>query len=153
MAATGAALDLNQLEAAKTSLNAAADAAILAAVKTADYSYTNGNASWQPIGVAAGNTAFQKNLPDNMKNATIAFNITHAGNVFTGDGTYDWGYPTSFMGMFGIPSLTITRTVAAGEKIENYLDVHLLIDVSPSMGIGATYADQTLLHNATRPHA
>jgi Flp pilus assembly protein TadG len=148
MAAAGAALDFNQMESAKTNLNAAADAAILAAVKTADYSYANGSASWQPLGVSAGNAAFQKNLPDNMKNATIALNITHTGNVFTGDGTYAWDYPTSFMGMFGIPNLTITRTVAAGEKIQNYLDVHLLIDVSPSMGIGATDADQTTLYNA-----
>ena len=149
MAATGAALDLNQMEAAKTSLNAAADAAILAAVKTADYDYTNGNSSWQSLGVTAGNAAFQKNLRDNMNDATIALDIKHAGNAFTGTGTYAWNYPTSFMGMFGIPSLTITRTVSAGEKVENYLDVHLLIDVSPSMGIGATDADQTLLHNAT----
>ena len=149
MAAAGAALDFNQMESAQTNLNAAADSAILAAVKTADYSYANGSASWQPLGVSAGNAAFQKNLPDNMKNATIALNITHTGNVFTGNGTYAWDYPTSFMGMFGIPNLTITRTVAAGEKIQNYLDVHLLIDVSPSMGIGATDSDQTLLHNAT----
>lgn len=149
MAAIGAALDLNQMEAARISLNAAADSAILAAVKAADYSYTSGNDSWQPFGVKAGNTAFQKNLPDNMKNATIALNITHAGHVFKGSGTYVWDYPTNFMGMFGIPSLTITRTVAAGERIENYLDVHLLIDASSSMGIGATDADQTLLRNAT----
>jgi hypothetical protein len=48
------------MEAAKTNLNAAADAAILAVVKTADYSYANGSASWQPLGVTARNTALQK---------------------------------------------------------------------------------------------
>ena len=149
MAAAGAALDLNQMEAGETHLYAAADVAIIAAVKTADYSYTNGSQSWLPLGVTAGNTAFQKNLPDNMKDATLTLNITHAGNVFSGNGTYTWNYPTSFMSLFGIPSFTIKRTVAASERIKTFLDVHLLIDVSPSMGIGATDADQTLLQNAT----
>ena len=102
MAAAGSALDVNQLEAAKVHLNAAADAAIVAAVKTADYSYTNGREAWQPLGVTACNTAFQKNLPDNMQDATLKLNITRAGNLFKGTGTYVWNYPTSFMGIFGI---------------------------------------------------
>jgi Flp pilus assembly protein TadG len=149
VAALGAAIDFNFVDASKTKLNAAADAAILAAVKTADATFTAGSPLWNTKGVAAGNLAFKKNLPDNLQSASIALNITHVGNTFSGTATYDYVYPTAYMGLFGTPTVHIVREVAASERIQNYLDVHLLIDVSPSMGIGATDADQTLLHNAT----
>ncbi|MDE2384719.1 MAG: VWA domain-containing protein [Alphaproteobacteria bacterium] len=149
MAGVGAAIDINEMENSKVTLNAAADAGVLAAVKEADFRFTNGDNNWAVTGRKMGEQVFAKNLPPNMQDAKIAIKVARNGNQFSGDATYDWNYQPKLMGMFGIKNMDITRDVSASDKIQSYLDVHLLIDVSPSMGVGATDADQTTLFNAT----
>ncbi len=46
-----------------------------------------------------------------------------------------------FMGLFDIPTMTITGQSTAAAGLSTYIDFYLLLDNTPSMGVGATTAD------------
>ena len=53
------------------------------------------------------------------------------------------------MQIFGRKEVELSNRVSANSAIANYIDVHLLIDASASMGIGATLEDQETLVQTT----
>ncbi len=57
--------------------------------------------------------------------------------------------PTMFLGVIGKTTMTVTGTSTATANMPLYIDFYLLLDNSPSMGVGATPADVTKMVNNT----
>jgi hypothetical protein len=71
-----------------------------------------------------------------------------AGRTVTA--SYTAAVPTSFMGLAGIKSIAIAGTAKANSGLLTYIDFYLLLDNTPSMGVGATTSDiDTLVANTS----
>lgn len=152
LAAIGIALDYGFAFRTKSRLDAAADAALLTAVKLAADRYRMDDSNWRALGIQAGTVAFTENASNlgsavRIDGATI--DIHRTANEFRGSVTYQATYATNFMRLFQNPEVALANASSVSVAVANYLDVHLLIDASASMGIGASLADQTTLQNAT----
>jgi len=105
----------------------------------------------------------------------IAVGVTDATNLFSGNMTGTGGYtlnsvtavvqktgatvtsnvqfsanvPTTFLGVIGKSAMTVTGTSTSTASMPLYIDFYLLLDNSPSMGVGATPADVTTMVNNT----
>jgi hypothetical protein len=67
--------------------------------------------------------------------------ILKAGTELTSRVSYEASVPTSFMGLFGTPRIKLSGISTAVVRTAPYMDFHLLLDNSPSMGVGATPSD------------
>jgi hypothetical protein len=57
--------------------------------------------------------------------------------------------PTTFMSVSGMSNMTVTGTSTAVTNMPLYIDFYLLLDNTPSMGVGATPADVATMVNHT----
>ncbi len=147
MGAVGAAVDYSIAANARTELQAAADAAAVGAV-----------AKSSPAMVAAGKMSNDGSIPAGVTDALKIFNgqlvgrtgftnvvpmatvAKTSGNV-TATVDFTASVPLKFMGLFGKTSITLTGTSSAANGTPLYADFYLLLDNSPSMGVGATPTD------------
>lgn len=151
LAASGLAIDYAAAYNRRAKFDSAADAAVLAAVKAAQDAFKSGKSDWQDAAIAAANTVFEQNskmaLASGGTAKAVGIVVNRKGNEFDGSLSYRATYPTAIMKLFHNPVIELSNTVKSHFALANYIDVHLLIDVSPSMGIGASVADQTTLQN------
>jgi hypothetical protein len=75
--------------------------------------------------------------------------VTKTGGVVTSTVTFSANVPTMFLGVMGKSAMTVTGTSVSTAKMPLYIDFYLLLDNSPSMGVGATPADVTKMVNGT----
>lgn len=153
LAACGLAIDYSAAYDRRTKYDSAADSAVLAAVKAARDAFVAGDNNWEAAAATAGKAVFIQNskaiLGGDAKIRKVTVAVTRTGNEFKGTLSFDATTPTSIMKLFKKPEIEISSTAQANFAIANYLDVHLLIDISTSMGIGATPADQASIAAAT----
>ena len=104
-----------------------------------------------PAGVTDANNIFNGNMVGQtgftLNSMTAA--VTKAGSNVNSTLTFSATVPTTFLAMLGKNSITVTGTSNAAATMPRYIDFYLLLDNSPSMGVGATPADITALVNAT----
>lgn len=152
LACVGLAIDYSAAQNRRSKLDAAADTAVLAAVKAARDAFVEGRQDWESEGQIAGGAVFQQNIKSvlggNSDLKKVTLTVTRDGNEFQGALQYAAVYPTRLMKLFNKSELRVDNTMKASFAVANFLDVHLLIDASPSMGIGATLADQTTMFNS-----
>lgn len=150
LASAGVALDFAGAYGAKAKFDSAADAALIAALKTAKDAALTGDSHWKTTGEAAGHQIFHTAHPSGLETTRPAINIDikRRDNEFTGTLEYAAVYKTKIMQIFNKREVALTNAMSASYSIPNYLDVHFLIDVSPSMGIGATLNDQRKMYDA-----
>ena len=145
MALTGAAVDYSTSNKAKAKLDAIADSAALAAV---DHTAISGTA-------AAAQTTAQNIFNSeaaNLANVTVSnvsVTVTDGTSGRTAVVSYTATKPNLFMGLIGIPSTTITGQSTAAAGLSTYIDFYLLLDNTPSMGVGATPGDIATMVNNT----
>ena len=145
MALTGAAVDYSTSNKAKAKLDAVADTAALAAV---DHQAISGTA-------AAAQTTAQNIFNTQAVNlANVAVNsvsvtVTDSTSGRTAVVSYTATKPNLFMGLVGIPNTTITGQSTAAAGLSTYIDFYLLLDNTPSMGVGATPGDIATMVNNT----
>ncbi len=130
------------------SLQDAADTAVLAA--TSQSAATSGggygNTSWlQSYGldVFAGNIS--KLSLTNVTNSLMVASNGNGGVVATA--SYSYSVPTFMSGIIGIQNIPVSGTASATATPVKYINYYILVDVSQSMGIGATASDMTTLYN------
>jgi hypothetical protein len=70
--------------------------------------------------------------------ATVTSNVQFSANV-----------PTTFLGVMGKSVMTVTGTSTSTASMPLYIDFYLLLDNSPSMGVGATPTDVATMVNNT----
>jgi Flp pilus assembly protein TadG len=151
MIAVGAAVDYAIAARTKEMLQAAADAAAVgaismssSAVKQVIQSGVSGEikvAEADALNIA--NTNFSGSRFSGITSSQIS--VQYVGNTFSSDVTLTSMVPTYFVRLFGVDSVTVSVRATAQNKPVYYYNFYVLIDNSPSMGLGATAADISAL--------
>jgi Flp pilus assembly protein TadG len=151
LTAVGAASDYSLATRMRAKLQSAADAAAVASISqqspgflaaaqmTSDGVVTAGvndaNKIFNGImGTITGYTGLSETSTVTKTGVNLASSVTFSAQV-----------PTVFMKIAGFPTMTIAGTSTAGGKLPTYLDFYLMLDVSGSMGLPSTNAEQTRL--------
>jgi hypothetical protein len=67
--------------------------------------------------------------------------VTKSGSAVTSTVEFSATIPTTFLGLIGQKTVTVNGTSTSTANMPQYVDFYLLLDNSPSMGVGATPAD------------
>ncbi|HEY7242637.1 MAG TPA: vWA domain-containing protein [Xanthobacteraceae bacterium] len=144
---TGLAMDFTAAEQKKEQLDAAADAAALAAVTPAMMAQPDANASTaaQNIFNARANAITGINYDPSNLSVTVSDN----GLNRTVTVSYTAASQNSFAGILNKSTWSINGSSQSSSSVLPNIDFYLLLDNSPSMAIGATTADINTLVNNT----
>jgi Flp pilus assembly protein TadG len=155
VSAIGCAIDYSRATQLSIKLQAAADAASVGSI-----------ASASPAFIAAGSMTVDGPIPTGGADATSIFKGYMAGTtgytlnsvtpvVVKSNGTvtatvqFSANVSTAFLGVVGRSAMTVTGSSTATANMPLYIDFYLLLDNSPSMGVGATPADVNTMVNNT----
>jgi hypothetical protein len=154
--AIGAAVDYSRAAAMRTRLIAAADSASVG-------SLSKNSAAMAAAGTMSADGPISAGATDAVKifNAQLAgqtgFTLTsatatvaRANGYVTSKVAFTATIPTSFMGLFGVNTITIGGSSSATNNLPLFVDFYLLLDNTPSMGVGATTSDlSTMVANTS----
>ncbi|KAA2236118.1 TadE/TadG family type IV pilus assembly protein [Salinarimonas soli] len=133
----GAAVDYSRVSRAKASLDVAADAAVMSAIRrvalAGDRKAAEDNA--RLMFTAAARSVASASV------TALNVNVTDEGTTRRATLTYEASVPVTFMGLTGTKVLTVAGDSVGRSGIPSYMDFYLLLDNTPSMGLGATTAD------------
>jgi Flp pilus assembly protein TadG len=137
MLLAGAAIDYSRASAARTKLNAAADSAALAAVDLAAIAKSAGTAERTALRV------FKSNMSGivGAKIRSVEAEVTEDEKGRTVVVSYTADVGAAFLGLLGQNTIAVAGSATAASAPPTYIDFHLLLDNTPSMGLGATMAD------------
>ena len=164
----GLGIDYMQGLSYKRRLDAAADSAALAAIAGAQAYYSANQATMSgaalsngavAAGQAQGKRAFAVNAGSYSNSFTItptvvvtppnqvdpATNTLNGSRQFTATATYGGAMPTNFGKLFGTKTFNIAGNAGSSLVLGSYLDFYLALDVSGSMGLATSTADQQKL--------
>src|SRR5665213_468168 len=141
----GAAVDYSMANRTKAELDTIADAAALLAVNQQALSLTPAGAKSEAQKMFKAQAAKIARL--NSSKATATVTDTTSGRTAVVD--YTAVVPNAFMGVIGVNTTTLKGQSTAATPIPTYIDFYLLLDNTPSMGVGATSADITKMVNNT----
>ncbi|OLP61236.1 hypothetical protein BJF93_20825 [Xaviernesmea oryzae] len=142
--ALGLGIDVSHAVSVKHELQAAADAAALAALASGSAGVKA--AMQQGDGeVEAAETeslsAFDRNAGAKSYKITRHVEVTKDKGILTAKVTFQAHVPTSFSRVLGQKTMDVGGSAIAKFSTGIYRDFYLLLDNSPSMGLGATYDD------------
>jgi Flp pilus assembly protein TadG len=155
LSAIGCAIDYSRAVQFNSKLQAAADAASVGSIAKTSAAF-----------VEAGSMTVDGPIPDGAADATNIFNgniagltgytlnsvtpkVTKTGSTVTSTVKYTATIPVLFLGVIGKSTMTIRGSSTSTASIPAFIDFYLLLDNSPSMGVGATPDDVAALVNAT----
>src|SRR4051812_33169449 len=151
----GCAIDYSMATRMKAKLQAAVDAASVGSIAKASPGFIAAGSMTTDGRITAGETDARTIFDGNMSGVTgytlnsVTPVMTKTGSVITSTIEYTATVPTTFLGVMNKSSLTVSGTSTSTANMPLYIDFYLLLDNSPSMGVGATPADVTALVNAT----
>jgi Flp pilus assembly protein TadG len=140
----GAAIDYSFAARAKTKLIAALDTAVLVATAKSEITMSASAAQSDALNTFAGQMSAL-----GLTTNSVTINVTDSVTTRTATGTATTVLTTYFMGLVGYKTLTVSAASTAAASLPAYVDFYVLLDNSPSQGLGATTADMTALQNAT----
>lgn len=143
--AAGAAVDYSAANRSKAVLDSFADAAVLSVTNQAAMSKTASAAKTAAVD-------FFNAQAVSLKRGTVTSvtaKVTDANNARTAVVSYTAKVPTSVSAIAGIQNLDIAGSSSGASAVPTYIDFYLLLDNTPSMGVGATPADVTKMVNNT----
>jgi Flp pilus assembly protein TadG len=137
LALGGLAIDYSGALKARTSLQAALDAAALEAVSDAFMSQTIESARRHAL------ESVPSFLPADLQASVkaIAVTISETNGLREATVTAGLDYETRLIAVAGVKSFSIQAQARSSGTKRPYIDFYMLLDNSPSMGIGATTAD------------
>jgi Flp pilus assembly protein TadG len=141
----GVAIDFSFANRISTKLNALADAAALAAVNNQAMSLSPSAAKTAAKNMFNAQTAGISRI-DSVK---VKVKVSESGGTRTAVVSYTALVQNSIMALAGIDTLTLTGQSTAASGIPTYIDFYLLLDNTPSMGVGATPSDVSSMVNNT----
>jgi Flp pilus assembly protein TadG len=161
LSAIGCGVDYSEASRMRAKLQSAADAAAVASISQNSQGWL---AASQMTGNGAVSTAqtdamniFLGNInnvynPGNpganlftLNTPPTAATVTKTGVSLTSTVTFNATVPTIFMNIVGFKSLTVAGSSSASSSLPMYLDFYVMLDVSGSMGLPSTNAEQTRL--------
>jgi Flp pilus assembly protein TadG len=151
----GCAVDYSRATQLRSKLQAAIDAASVGSVAKAAPAFIAAGAMTSDGPIPAGVTDAKKLFKGNMSGTTgytlnsMTAVVTKSGSSVTSTTTFSAQVPTTFMSVIGKTAMTVTGTSNAVTNMPLYIDFYLLLDNSPSMGVGATPSDVATMVNAT----
>jgi Flp pilus assembly protein TadG len=154
VSAIGCVVDYSMASTIKTKLQAAADAATLAAVSINSPVITTAKSMTGGGTVSNGSTTAVNYFNANLTTApadtgysglTSNATVTKSGQVVTAALTFSASVPTYFMGILGFRNIAIAGSSTASYSLPTYIDFYLMLDVSGSMSFPSTTAEQQRL--------
>ncbi|KQT43012.1 hypothetical protein ASG43_15875 [Aureimonas sp. Leaf454] len=144
---SGLATDYAKSTLVKRRLELAIDSASLAAIRKS-IDLINEGKTTQAEAIAAGeaegrtylNAQSSRLLDSALSLASVK--ITVSGATISSQADYAAGVPTVFARLIGVNDFQVQGRSSAAAMLPPYVDVHVLVDISQSMGIGATAVDQ-----------
>lgn len=143
----------------KARLDAAADAAAISAITAAqNYLTANGASQSDPTltanAITAGQTQGAKTFALDAGSTlgavptTPVVTVSRTGQTLNATVAYSGQAKTSFGGLFGVKTMNVGGSAGSSLTMGSYIDFYLALDVSGSMGLPTSTADQTTLANA-----
>jgi Flp pilus assembly protein TadG len=154
IAAIGCVVDYSTAAMIKTKLQAAADAATLAAVSANSTVVATAKAMTANGAVSGGQTYTQNFFDSNLSTApaNVGYNgstrtasVSKTGTTINATLTYTATVPTFFLGLIGHSTISVSGNSTSSYTLPSYLDFYLMLDVSGSMGMPSTSAEMTRL--------
>jgi Flp pilus assembly protein TadG len=163
LAAIGCAIDYSEASRMRAKLQSAADAAAVASISrnsqgwlAASQMTTNGavaTAQTDAMNIFLGNinNVYNPGNPNpganlfTLNTPPTAAVVTKTGVNLTSTVTFNATVPTTFMNVIGFKSLTVGGSSSASSSLPMYLDFYVMLDVSGSMGLPSSNAEQTRL--------
>lgn len=148
LATIGAGIDFGRVHHQKAIASSIADATVMAAVAAAVEADKAKLKKPEDIGKLAGETFWAKNAQSQHFSVEGKPEIKlwePVANEWRATVKFDERYSTHFMSLFGqefFPIKVFAEASSAYGEIQEYWDIHLAVDDSASMGIGATAAIQ-----------
>jgi Flp pilus assembly protein TadG len=151
----GAAVDYSLATRMKAKLQSAADAASVAAISKNSIGY-NAAALMSgdgpvPIAVTDANNVFNGNLANmnladyTLTNSSPVSTVTKTGGTLNSQVQFSADVPVIFMKVLGYQKLTVTGISQSTSSLPPYLDFYLMLDLSGSMGLPVSDAEQSRL--------
>lgn len=152
----GLAIDFGRALSLKAELAAAADAAAVGAV--AEKSAAVAQAMSMPgngsvtLNTDEARKLFFGQIATNSADipVTVDIQLLKTDNVITSRVAYQSTLPTTFMQVLGKMDITVSNVVTATYQTPSFMDFYMLLDNTPSMGVGASIAAIAKMKNATR---
>jgi Flp pilus assembly protein TadG len=155
LSAIGCSIDYTMAAQIRSKLQAAADAASVGSVtKTSPAFIAAGSMTSDgpiPVGVTDATNLFSGNMTGAGRytlNSVTAV-VQKTGATVTSNVQFSANVPTTFLGVMGKSVMTVTGTSTSTASMPLYIDFYLLLDNSPSMGVGATPTDVATMVNNT----
>jgi Flp pilus assembly protein TadG len=155
LSAIGCTLDYSRATQLRSKLQSAIDAASVGSVAKKSPAFIAAGTMTGDGAIPAGVTDARNIFDGNMSGAagytlnSVTPVVTKAGMLITSTVTFSADVPTVFLGVMGKSKMTVTGSSTSVTKMPQYIDFYLLMDNSPSMGVGATPADVTKMVNNT----
>ncbi|MGE5388951.1 MAG: TadE/TadG family type IV pilus assembly protein [Hyphomicrobiales bacterium] len=141
----GVAVDYANVSRLNARLKAAADAAVLSAVR--DYVSTSNLSMAQKKGTDVFNSDLKKTAA--LQDATISFKDTSSGANVSLTATYSGTVKTWFGGFIQVDKVPLSGSANASYVKQRYKNFYFVVNASESMGIAATQADIDKLKTLT----
>ena len=145
--AMGVAVDYGHALSVRTEMQNAADSAAIGALSEQSAgviaALTQSLTGQIKLAESDAENLFVSNLQARTKSyvKSKSISIVRTGNTFVSTVKFNGSVPTSFLGMFGIARLDVGGVAMGNYVPASYIDFHLMLDNSPSMGLGATVSD------------
>lgn len=151
----GSAVDYSMAAKIRGQLLAAADAASVGSVSKSSAALAAAATMSADGPIAAGATEAAKLFNAQISTQTgytlqnLTATVTKSGSAVTSAISFTASVQTHFMGLFGFKTLSVSGGATAANGLPVFVDFHLLLDNTPSMGVAATPADVAKMVNGT----
>ncbi len=145
--AAGLAIDITNALVVRNELYNAADAAAVGAVATSSPAVAAAMAMTSDgtvtIGQSDANKLFYGQASSDLQNVPVNVNIvvTRASNILSAQVSFSATVPTTLMQLLGQTTIPISGVASAQYQTASFIDFYMLLDNTPSMGVGATADD------------
>jgi len=149
ISAVGCVIDYSYASMVKTKLQAAADAATLAAVSNNSPVVTTAKAMTGNGTVSGGSTYLTNYFDENTSSFTGitlgTTSVTKTSTTVNATIAFSYSVPTYFLKIIGYSNIGVSGSSTASFTLTTYIDFYLMLDVSGSMSFPSTTAEQERL--------
>ncbi len=150
----GMAIDFGHAMSLRTQLYAAADAAAVGSISQQSSAVTQAMTSGDgPLstGLADARSIFLAQMQGELKASDVSLDVqvNKVANQLNSQVSFSASIPTTFMQIFGRNSIQIDGTANAVFQTAAFMNFYILLDNTPSMGVGATPTDVATMEKKT----
>ncbi|RUM06860.1 TadE/TadG family type IV pilus assembly protein [Rhizobium chutanense] len=155
LGAAGTAVDFGSALSLRTELYAAADAAAVGSITPTSQAATQANTMSGDGSLTLGKSEAEKIFFSQMSKkqgdvpVTVDIGVQKKAGTLSSTVTFNATMPTTFMQVLGFDEIAVSGTATAQFETPSYMDFFMLLDNTPSMGVGATTDDIAAMKKAT----